>query len=203
MGRNNARRTCRSVSLGILTALSLGGLTACHDSTHAWILTDVSVSLPAITGREPLVRRPAAPAEPLEVRSGGTQTLLVLTDLHDDPARYDDERVRSFVVVLDGPPVEGQEYAVEPDNGRLLLHRAWLPFRRPYEGIEGNVKIESISAEGVEAHCVFRNIIRDVQDESHIRRGTFLFQPPAPGDPPLRQAGIATASFNREPGGSE
>jgi len=148
------------------------------------------VTLPAITGHERPTDRGGTPAELLEVAPGGSQTLLIAADLHDDPEVWDDERGRTFVVVLDGPPAKGT-YAITPDNGRFIAHSVWWPPRRPYEGVEGEVDIRSVSDDGVRAKCVLRNVLIEARADSHVLRGGYRFKPLAREDHVrLRQAGI-------------
>lgn len=179
--------------LGPLLAASVAGLIVaggCHDTSHYWVLTDVSVTLPAITGNERPTDRGGNPAELLDVVRGGSQTVLIAADLHDDPEVRDDERGRSFVVVLDGPPAEGA-CEITPDNARLIAHSVWWPPRKPYNGVEGQVKILSVSDDGVSAKCVLRNVLIRARDDSYTLRGRYRFRPPDENDDlRLRQAGI-------------
>ena len=171
--------------------------TGCHDSSHYWVLADVRVSLPAITAEDRPLARAGSPAELLAVDPGGDQTVLVAADLHDNPEVLDDERARTFVVVLDGPPARGT-YVVTPENARLILNSVWRPARRPYVGLEGRVEILSVAPNGIRAYCVLRRVMINTRERFHVLRGRYRFETPAGDDLRLKQAGIRPGAFQTQ-----
>lgn len=177
-----------------LFAVMVAGLVAacgCHQTRYNWVLNGVDVSLPpmASTGRP--IERAGTPAELLAVRPGGSKTMLITSQIRDNPETIDDERARTFICVLDGPPVVGKEYKLDVDNCRFVLNEVFRPCRQPYQGAEGEVTIKSVEAGKVKAHVVFRNVIRSLRSDSFIIRETMTFKPVAADDVRLRQAGIA------------
>lgn len=183
---------CPVRSLGVFAA-GLAGLLAlcgCHQTRYNWVLYDVDVSLPSMTGAGSARDRAGMPAELLPVRPGGSKTVLITSLITDDPEQIDDEKAETFICVLDGPPLVGKEYRLDVDNCRLILNEVFRPCRQPYQGAEGEVRIKSIDRGKLTAHVVFRNVIRWARADSYIIRATMTFKPVSPDDVRLRQAGI-------------
>lgn len=182
----------RSFGHGGVTMVLAGliGQAGCHDAAHHWVLTDVAVSLPEMRPDQRILERAGGPAELLAVTPGGSQTLLVASRTHDNPAVFDDESCCTMVVVLDGPPAKGT-YEVSPDNGRLILSSAWLPARRPYVELEGKVKVLKVEPDRVLVECALRSYVTRADEKPEVLRGWYWFQRAAGGEAALRQAGIA------------
>lgn len=137
--------------------------------------------MPPVTGHERLHPSRTGRQGPLMVQSGGNQTLLLASRVHDDPEAYGDEWDRTFVVVLDGPPAPGK-HAVTPDNGRLILSRAGLPPREPYVGLDGSVQILSVGKGGkVVASVSLCNTSTWLGDQGVWLQGWRTFEPAAEG----------------------
>ena len=161
----------------IVVVACLFASTGCHETWRYDVLSNVSVSLPEITGRERSRERAGSPSEYLEIFTGGEQTLLVVSHVKDDPNVFDDEWSRTFVIVLDGPLATGT-FEVTPDNGRLIEASAWLPPRQPYAGLEGTIKIVQIKKNGdVWIDGAVRNVIAQTGDPVWTIRGWRTFKP--------------------------
>ncbi len=174
------RDTCGGTGRVLLAAaLATIGLAAgCHTTDSHWVVNDVSVSLPPMTIADRPTERAAMPAEWLIARAGGGQTLLIWCHSTDDPNVFDDERSRTFVIVLDGPPAKGV-VEVTPENGRMISATAWLPPRKPYDGLEGRIAIVSVMKNGeVIADCSVRNVLRRSGDPVYAMRGLIHFKSP-------------------------
>jgi hypothetical protein len=167
----------------------LFALTGCHQTTNRWAVTDVSVSMPDITGHERPVRRAGNPTEFLDVNEGGNQTILVLCTRHDNPKRANREWSRAHVIVLDGPPAAGT-YQVSPANGRLIENSSWRPARQPYSGLEGSITIKSIKDNKVITDCSIRNIIARTEDPVYPLRGRYEFDLVPAKNVPLDESAI-------------
>ncbi len=165
-------------------------LFGCNQSRYNFVLKDVNVSLPKITGSERPLDRAGTPAELLAVRPGGNKTMLVTTLITNNPDKIDDESSETFLAVLDGPPVVGRTYELNPGNCRLILNSVFRPCRHPYRPVEGKIEIRSVSKGKVRAKVVFREMIRWARADSYIVRDVLTFKPVVGEDVHLRQAGI-------------
>jgi hypothetical protein len=151
----------------------------CHDARHYWALTDVQAAIPEGTQYRQPRHRAGAPADWFAIRPGGGQTVLIACHEHDNPKKRDDERARTYIIVLDAPPAAGT-IEVTPANSRYIETTAWLPPRYPYEGLEGKLTILSVKPNGeIVADCAIRNIIHHQNDPVRPLRGRFTFKPPA------------------------
>lgn len=177
-------RSTFAVVAVLATAMTVG----CNSSWQYAAIPNAGVSLPPMVQRHYSLERAATPGEPLEI-GAGNQTVLVATRTHENPAKFEHRRTRSFVIVLDGPPAKGT-YEVTPDNGRLVETGRFLPPRAPYEGIEGRIKIVSVSEDGVWADCAIRSILQGLDGEPvRVLRGLYRFE--VGGDPmTLLRAGL-------------
>ncbi len=164
-----------SRALPAICGLALVGA-GCHETRESWVLRNVQVKLPAMEAGED---RSGGLTEWLNVQSGGGRTLLVHCHGSDDPAVTDDEWSHTFVVVLDGPPVIGT-VAVTPENGRLIEGSAWLPPRRPYKGLKGELFIAAVEDQGrVLADCRLESVNTHADEPVQVVDGRYGFMPPA------------------------
>lgn len=189
----NPRFGILPLSWRLIAAAGLLVLAGCgHTQWHYLALRDVSVTLPAMVQAQPTMKRAGTPAEPLEVNPGGQRSVLVATEVHDDPEEEFDHWSRSFVVVLDGPPAKGK-VEVSPANGRLIYAAPFRPARRPYVGLEGYVNILAVRGSKVIAYCVLRSEIRDAYDKLYVVRGFYEFQTATGSEPFLHGGGLQVA----------
>jgi len=172
------------------------GCTGCAERWYYWTLPDAGAEFPPMSQRrrvrQQLVERAGTPSEFLAVRAGGGGTLLVASRIIDDPKVGDDEKVRTFVIQLDGPATKGR-HEVGPDNGRLLEFTVWWPTRTPYVGLEGYVDILDVRPDRVTAYCAVRSIIEKAQYPTRVLRGFYTFRAAGGAEPQLRQAGLSFA----------
>lgn len=145
--------------------------------THEWALMEADVAFPEITGRERPVRRAGEPAEVLEIRRGGGQTVLVACRVAEDvPSdRPYWHRNLAYVIAIPSPLSTGS-YDVTPENGRFLENAAWIPARRPYVGLEGRIRVLSFNSRGAVVDCSVRNVITRTGDPVYPLRGIHTFE---------------------------
>jgi len=157
------------------------GSFGCHDTQHHWVLRDVSVSLPPVSGQERLLSQGGGASDWLEARRGGSQTILMACFVHDNPEVFDDESGMVFLIVLDGRPAR-RTISVTPANGRFVVGSAWIPARKPYVGLEGTIRILSVWLDGsVLADCDVRTVTTGHVDRTCDLKGLRRFAP-ARGD---------------------
>lgn len=149
--------------------------TGCAERWHYGFVTDAAVNLPPYS--HVVERRQRAGSEPewLDVEPGGDQTVLVAVWSKTEPSKLNEIESRTYVIVLDGPPAEGR-YEVTPANGRFIRGTNWFPPRQPYEGLEGSVRIRSVSAGGIKAYCGLRNVLARPADPLYPLRGDVRFE---------------------------
>ncbi len=188
MSRRTGFRRWLPVLAGLL------GCTGCAERWYYWTLSDAVAEFPPMSQRrrvrQQLVERAGTPSDFLAVQAGGGRTLLVASRITDDPKVGDDEKVRTFVIQLDGPATRGR-HDVGPDNGRLLEFTVWWPTRTPYVGLEGYVDILDVRADRVVAYCAVRSIIEKAQYPTRVLRGFYTFRVAGGAEPELRQAGLS------------
>ncbi len=178
------------LGLGFLMLAPCCGLSiGCQESSHAFALTNVSVTLPAITRNEQPLKRAGMPAEPLEIRQGGNQTVLVACERKEDPSGRGFPWCRAFVVVLDGPVASGRT-EVTPDNGRLVENSPWYPARSPYVGLDGHISVLRASNKGVVVDCVLRNVVFRSDAPVYSIRGIRTFRLATGEEPELERCAI-------------
>lgn len=176
--------------VSVLGLLAAGA--GCSQTQRGYAIPNASVSLPPMELRREVLKRAGAPAEPLAVATGGSQLLLVhcttMTDRYYEYRRWH----RAFVIVLDTPVARGR-MEITPENGRLIENAPWAPVRQPYIGLDGEINVLSVSADGVLADCSVHSRIRNTGEPVYSLRGLYLFkvgQAP-PGE--LAQCGIGAA----------
>lgn len=169
-----SKMTCRRLC-GLVAAVLVGVAAGCGQPSYKWALADASVALPVITGDERPVRRAGAPPELLGVGQGGGQTVLVACEVHRDTSRPYWQRNAAYVIVIDGPVPKGT-VEVTPENGRFIENAVWWPARSPYVGLEGRIKILSVSSSGIVADCAVRNVIARTGDPVVPLRGLYTFK---------------------------
>lgn len=171
---------CTSWAAAAVCGLALVGA-GCHGTRENWVLRKVQVKLPAMEGGED---RPGGPAEWLEAQGGGEGTLLVHCHSGDHLAVHGDAWSRdawsrTFVVVLDGPPMIGK-VAVTPANGRLIEAGTCLPPRRPYTGLKGELWIAAVEDHGrVIADFRVETVVSHGDEPVRVVDGRYWFMPPA------------------------
>jgi hypothetical protein len=149
-------------------------LTGCAERWQYGFVTDAQVSLPPYSYEVDRSRRAGSAPEWLDVRPGGNQTVLIAVWSQTESDKIDEIDTRTYVVVLDGPPMKGH-YEVTPANGRFIPGTNWYPPRKPYEGLEGSVEIKSITGSKVEAYCGLRNVLTMPADPLYPLRGHYTF----------------------------
>ncbi len=159
------------IGLAMLSCFASG----CAERWQTVFVTDARADLPPWSYTD--VRGDYAGSEPqwLEVYAGGAQTVLVASWSTTEPDAIDEFDNRTYVIVLDGPPAEG-EYQVTPENGRFLPGTNWYPPRVPYEGLEGTITLESVAPDQIVAYCGLRNVLKKPTDTLYPLRGTFTFK---------------------------
>ncbi|HOW71694.1 MAG TPA: hypothetical protein PKY77_13925 [Phycisphaerae bacterium] len=175
-------RLLAGMAAGILAATVLL-TTGCQDPNDWWefrVVHDVQVDMPPITGQERIGLNRSGPAQPLQVRSGGSQVMFVGSRVHDDPKEYNDEWFRTFVIILDQPLKTGK-FKVTPENGRFIASTAWSPARQPFIGLDGTIHIYSIEEDGdVSAWVEVRNMSARYGDRARWMEGPWEFKTTGP-----------------------
>ncbi len=136
------------------------------------VLNNVEPQLPPITGKERPLQRAGSPAEPLQIGPGG-RAVLVHCLAEEVPAAMEEEWHRAHVIVLDS--LSEGTFEVTPASGRLIETTQWRPARQPYVGLEGTIKILSVSGNSVLADCAVRNVIGRSGDPVYPLRGLYKF----------------------------
>lgn len=178
----NLRQSLTRLGAGILVSV-VAFVAGCQDPNDWWefkVVHGVQADMPPITGKERVGLNRSGPPEPLQVRSGGNQTMFVGSRVHDDPKAYNDEWYRTFVIVLEGPLKKGK-FQITPENGRFIASTAWSPARQPFVGLDGTIHIYSIEKNGdVSAWVEVRNMSARYGDRARWMEGPWEFKAAGP-----------------------
>lgn len=181
-----SRRAASALLLAVGTFSAIG----CNSTWQHWSFQEVDVALPEFSFRPPANERAGQPAEPLEIRPGGGQTVLAAAMEYRKPDAPEDAYGYTFVLVFDGVPKPGL-YEITPDNGRVLVQTVWVPPRKPYYGAVGRVRIISVGKNGsIVADCALHNMVRRIQEPEYTLSGCHTFEPVRGPSRALEKAGI-------------
>jgi hypothetical protein len=190
--RSRIHLTSRVLVTGSILACT--AVTGCSERWDYYSLRGVQTQMPPLMDRQWSQRREYSQAEMLAVRAGGDQTVLVARAMrhpvHNDVAQLDEQVSRTFVMTIDEPLQAGKTYRITPENGRLIEGTTFRPAWRPYQGLEGELTVLSVSSSSIRAAVRVSTLTLKTTDPTRSLRGAHTFKTARGDEPELYQAQI-------------